>query len=54
MRAKRFCISQARKMMVIHAIVSIASSNPCEPSGESTLYLSLSASDPIFASGESK
>jgi hypothetical protein len=25
-----------------------------EPSGESTLYLSLNASDPIFASGESK
>jgi hypothetical protein len=26
----------------------------CEPSGESALYLSLKASDPILARGESK
>ena len=40
--------------MVVHAIVSIAFIELSEVSGEIASYLSLSASDPILASGESK
>ena len=50
---KRFCIGQVCKMMVISRD-SFRFMELCGASGELAVYLSLNASDPILAKGESK